>query len=174
MPCELPQTQLYVHLDGELAASEALPIESHLRVCETCQQESAAQQRLQILLRSTLTRKKAPQHLWPAIRRQLLGELPSTTPAFRWWRPRRLWVTVPAVVQEIVDSQIRSRLMEAPYHRIPADSGAIRRWFRDKVAFSVLVPQVAKEQYAFQGVRLNYFLVQRVAEIAYTSVCLSV
>ena len=190
MSCDIPIDQLYLYLDGELLPSEALTIERHLHACETCQQEAAAQQRVRALLRSTLTRGEAPEHLWTAIRRQLPDQpLDSGRPS-RWWPHQPLMTTLavvaalvvlvvgmrvwfapamPAVVQEMVDSQIRSRLMEAPYKRISADPGAIRRWFRDKVAFSILVPQVAKEHYTFQGVRLNYFLDRRVAEIAYTS-----
>lgn len=83
----------------------------------------------------------------------------------------KLWFgsPVPGVVHEIVDSQIRAQLMQAPYTTIDADAGAIRRWFHDKVAFSVIVPDVAAMQYDVLGVRLNYFLDRRVAEIAYAS-----
>ena len=83
----------------------------------------------------------------------------------------RVWFAPPAasVVQEIVDSQIRAQLMDAPYQNISSKGGAVRRWFQDKVAFSVLVPEAPGGEYKFQGVRLNYFLDRRVAEIAYVS-----
>jgi anti-sigma factor RsiW len=83
----------------------------------------------------------------------------------------RMWLAKPVdiVVQEIVDSQIRARLMQAGYQQIPAEAGEIRRWFHDKVAFSVLVPNVPNQAYTFRGVRLNYFLDRHVAEIAYAS-----
>lgn len=75
----------------------------------------------------------------------------------------------PAVVQEMVDSHIRTRLMAAPYTQIPADPAAIRAWFRDKVEFAVPVPQLPPVRYALLGVRLNYFLNRRVAEVAYAT-----
>jgi anti-sigma factor RsiW len=83
----------------------------------------------------------------------------------------RIWFVspVPVVVQEMVASQIRARLMVAPYTQLPADPEMIRHWFRDKVEFAVLVPALPQERYAFLGVRLNYFLNRRVAELAYAS-----
>jgi anti-sigma factor RsiW len=59
--------------------------------------------------------------------------------------------------------------MRVPYHQLPADQEAVRRWFDDKVEFAVLVPALPQERYAFLGVRLNYFLNRRVAEMAYAS-----
>ena len=73
------------------------------------------------------------------------------------------------MVQEVVDSQIRARLMGASYTQVPATPDAIRHWFDDKVDFAVLVPALPQARYPFLGARLNYFLNRRVAEIAYTS-----
>jgi anti-sigma factor RsiW len=83
----------------------------------------------------------------------------------------RLWLTppVPIVVQEVVDSQIRTRLMGVSYTQVPATPDAIRRWFDDKVDFAVLVPALSQARYPFLGARLNYFLNRRVAEIAYAA-----
>jgi anti-sigma factor RsiW len=83
----------------------------------------------------------------------------------------RLWLTptVPIVVQEVVDSQIRTRLMGVSYTQVPATPDAIRRWFDDKVDFAVLVPALSQVRYPFLGARLNYFLNRRVAEIAYAA-----
>jgi anti-sigma factor RsiW len=52
---------------------------------------------------------------------------------------------------------------------MPATPEAIRHWFDDKVDFAVLVPALPQARYPFVGIRLNYFLNRRVAEIAYTS-----
>jgi len=83
----------------------------------------------------------------------------------------RLWLTpaVPIVVQEVVDSQIRARLMGVPYTPVPATPEAIRHWFDDKVDFAVLVPTLPQARYPFLGARLNYFLNRRVAEMTYAS-----
>jgi hypothetical protein len=63
----------------------------------------------------------------------------------------RLWLTptVPIVVQEVVDSQIRTRLMGVSYTQRPATSGAIRHWFDGKVDFAVLVPALPQARYPF-------------------------
>jgi anti-sigma factor RsiW len=189
MSCDTPKSQLYLYLDGELAAPEALMVEQHLRTCASCQSEAAAQQRLQTLLRSTLSHEDVPEHFWLAIQRQLPQHAAGTLRPARWFGRRSLWVglaaaalivlavrsqwwladAVPSVVQEIVDSQIRSKLMGMSYEKIAFDPGAIRSWFGDKIEFSLLIPEVPRQQYTFLGVRLNYFLNRRVAEIAYTS-----
>jgi anti-sigma factor RsiW len=78
-------------------------------------------------------------------------------------------LTVSPIVQEIVDSQLRARLMQAPYKAVAADSDAIRQWFLGQVEFAPPLPAISQTQYTFLGVRLNYFLNRRVAEIGYAS-----
>lgn len=190
MSCERSPAQLYLYLDGELAPPETDEMAQHLRTCHACQAEVAAHRRLQGLLRTALPEHEVPEQLWTAIQQRLAQEAPATRPR-RTRRPRRrlglslgtlaalllvalavrLWLTpaVPVVVQEVVNSQIRARLMGAPYAQVPAHPDAIRRWFDDKVDFAVLVPALPQERYPFLGARLNYFLNRRVAEMAYAS-----
>jgi anti-sigma factor RsiW len=59
--------------------------------------------------------------------------------------------------------------MVAPYTPLPAQPEAIQTWFRERVEFAVPVPNLPPERSAFLGVRLNYFLNRRVAELAYTT-----
>ena len=190
MPCDRPHPQLSLYLDGELAPPEALEMAQHLRTCPTCQQEAAVHRRLQTLLRTALPEEEVPAQLWTSIQHRLAQESPA--PGYpsaeqprrrRWMRLGTLaalllvtvavhrWLTpaVPVVVQEIVDSQIRARLMGAPYPQLLADPETIRRWFDDKVEFAVTVPALPQERYTFLGARLNYFLDRRVAEMVYAS-----
>ena len=190
MSCERPHPQLSLYLDGELAPPEAQEMAQHLRTCPTCQQEAAAHRRLQTLLRTVLPEEEVPAQLWTSIDRRLAQESPATgaplaaRPRRRLWRRLgtlaalllvavavRLWLTpaIPVVVQEMVDSQIRARLMGLQYHQLPEDPDIIKRWFDDKVEFAVLVPTLPPERYTFLGARLNYFLDRRVAEMAYAS-----
>ena len=190
MSCERPLSQLYLYLDGELAPPEADEMAQHLRTCHACQAEVAAHHRLQGLLHTPLPEDEVPERLWPAIHQRLLQEVRiATPPPARWARHRlwlslgalaalllvvlavRLWLTpaVPLVVQEVVDSQIRARLMQVPYTQVPATPEAIRHWFDEKVDFAVLVPVLPQARYPFLGARLNYFLNRRVAEMAYAS-----
>jgi mycothiol system anti-sigma-R factor len=190
MSCERPLSQLYLYLDGELAPPEANEMAQHLRTCRTCQAEVAVHHRLQGLLRTPLPEDEVPERLWTAIHQRLAqetlatGPQPARRPRHRLWLSLgalaalllvalavRLWLTpaVPLVVQEVVDSQIRARLMGVPYTPMPATPEAIRHWFDDKVDFAVLVPVLPQARYAFLGARLNYFLNRRVAEMAYAS-----
>jgi mycothiol system anti-sigma-R factor len=189
MPCEYAQAQLYLYLDGELAPAAAHDVERHLQSCADCQQTVLAHRRLQALLRTALEEEDMPAHLRPAIQQRLAQEGASTLPEGRRPTRRRVWISgaamaallllawlgwswfaapLPAVVQEMVDSHIRTRLMVAPYTQVPAQPEAVQAWFRDRVEFAVPVPHLPQERYAFQGVRLNYFLNRRVAELAYT------
>jgi len=181
---------VYRYLDGELAPPEALEVEHHLHTCHACQEEVAAHRRFQTLLRTTLSDEEMPERLWTAVQHRIAQEPPATGQRPSGRLRRRLWISlgtlaalllvaltvrlwptpsIPVVVQEIVDSQIRARLMGVPYNQLPADSEAIRQWFDDKVEFAVLVPELPQEHYTFLGVRLNYFLNRRVAEMAYAS-----
>lgn len=190
MPCEYAQEQLYLYLDGELASDEALAVEHHLQGCASCRQEVTAHRRLQAMLRTACEEEEMPAQLWPTIRQQLAQEaVPLRPEAPRAPRRRvwlgggaiavliliawlgRSWLTAPfpAVGQEMVDSHIRTRLMVAPYTQVPARPDAIQAWFRGRVEFAVPVPHLPQKRYRFQGVRVNYFLNRRVAELAYTA-----
>lgn len=190
MSCEYTPEQLYLYLDGELAPSEAQEIARHLVACTACQQAAAAHQRLQGLLRLALEEEDVPTQLWLDVQRQLAQEATPVARASRRFTRRRVWVScgavtalilfiwiggmwvrrsLPAEVQEMVNSHIRTRLMAAPYTQIPPSPEAIRAWFRDKVEFAVPVLNLPPERYAWLGVRLNYFLNRRVAELAYTT-----
>jgi mycothiol system anti-sigma-R factor len=190
MPCEYAQEQLYLYLDGELAPQEAHAVERHLQGCASCQQAVVVHRRLKAMLRAACEEEDMPPQLWPAIQQRLAQEVlpvsPETRRSTRWrvglgggvlatlillvWLGQH-WLTapLPAVVQEMVDSHIRTRLMAAPYTQVPDQPEAIQAWFRDHVEFAVPVLNLPPEHYRLQGVRVNYFLNRRVAELAYTT-----
>src|SRR5262249_32618068 len=174
MSCERPLSQLYLYLDGELASPEADEMAQHLRTCPACQAEVAVHHRLQGLLRTPLPEDEVPERLWTAIHQRLVQEVRTSAPQparrarHRLWLSLgslatlllvalvvRLWLTpaVPLVVQEVVDSQIRARLMRVPFTQVPATPDAIRHWFDDKVDFAVLVPALPQARYPFLGAR---------------------
>ena len=190
MSCEYTPEQLYLFLDGELNASEAQEVAHHLTTCVACQQAVAAHQRLQVLLRQALEEEDVPAQLWRDVQRRLAQEAtPAVRAPHRLTRPRvwigcgavavllllvwlgRLWLMppLPTVAQAMVDSHIRTRLMAAPYTQIAASPEAVRAWFHDKVEFAVPVLRLSPERYNWLGVRLNYFLNRRVAELAYAT-----
>src|SRR5262249_22073582 len=175
MSCERSPAQLSLYLDGELAPPEAHEMAQHLQTCHVCQAEVAAHRRLPGLLPTPhppRPEEGSPGRLWPPIPQPLVQEArttpprPARRPRHRLWLSLgacvalllgalavRLWLTppVPLVVQEVVDSQIRTRLMRVPYTQMPATPDAIRRWFDDKVDFAVLVPALPQARYAFLG-----------------------
>ncbi|ETX00118.1 MAG: hypothetical protein ETSY1_12420 [Candidatus Entotheonella factor] len=191
MMCDQPKAQLYLYLDGELAAPEAAEIEQHLRICTICESEVTAHYRLQSLLQETFSDEPGADALWGSIEQQLPIEPAEQTEYRSLGLPRRtlwrgslavvmllslalglqFWLSpaVPDVVREIVDSQIRAQLMHAPYEQVPQDANAVRRWFDGQVEFAPPVPAMPKSGFNLIGVRLNYFLNRRVAEIAYAA-----
>lgn len=196
MMCDQPKVQLYLYLDGELASSEAAEVEQHLQSCEECEAEATAHHRLQGLLQVALPEEEVPEQLWASIEQRLPAPEPVAEPVVLARPPfKRVWgkvawgsgvavaallllgflfkvgfsPSVPIIVQELVDSQIRAQLMHAPYEKVAAEAGAIRRWFDGQVEFAPPLPAIPSDAYTLQGVRLNYFLNRRVAEIAYAS-----
>jgi anti-sigma factor (TIGR02949 family) len=191
--CDKPKVQLYLYLDGELDAPEADAFEAHLHTCSSCQEEAEKHHRLQSLLQTAMpnTDEEVPPDLVASIRRQLPRRSLSTLFTLRWPERRRAaWAggfalaavvllavvlrggfapSVAPIVQEIVDSQLRARLMQTPYKAVSVDSDAIRQWFHGQVEFAPPLPAISQTQYKFLGVRLNYFLNRRVAEIGYAS-----
>lgn len=189
MKCDQSKAQLYLYLDGELAAPEAAEVEQHLRTCRVCEAEVTAHHRLQSLLQETLSDEPGADALWHTIKQQLPVEPAERTGRrhtrglrHRLWRGGvavaallvlavglQFWLSpaVPDVVREMVDSQIRAQLMHAPYERVPQDANAVRRWFDGQVEFAPPVPAMPESGFELVGVRLNYFLNRRVAEIAY-------
>ena len=191
--CNQPKVQLYLYMDGELAEPEAEAFAAHLRTCSSCQEEAEKHHRLQALLRMAMpdADEDVPPALIASIRRQLPRRPRSALFTLRWPTRRRVvWAgglalaamvllvvvmrggfapAVSPIVQEIVDSQLRARLMQAPYKSVSADSNAIRQWFHGQVEFAPPLPAISQTQYTFLGVRLNYFLNRRVAEIGYAS-----
>ncbi len=190
MACDYATTQLVLYLDGALPPAEAQAMATHLQTCPVCQEEAALYHRLQALLRLPLPEDHVPPHLWPSLQARLAREVPDEsvvplpvvhrrrwprlgvlaalvvlTVALVFWR----FAAVSPVVHELVESQIRSRLMATPYQALPAEATVIRGWFADKVEFPVRVPPLAPEHYAFLGARVNYFLDRRVAEMVYTA-----
>lgn len=190
MSCEYTPEQLYLYLDGELNASETQEVAHHLTTCVACRQAVAAHQRLQVLLRQALEEEDVPAQLWHNIQQRLSQEATPVAQTPRRPTRRRFWLSgtvvavllllvwlgrswlmppFPAVAQAMVDSHIRTRLMAAPYTQIAASPAAVRAWFHDKVEFAVPVLQLPPERYNWLGVRLNYFLNRRVAELAYVT-----
>ena len=193
MTCERPKVQLYLYLDGELTPDDAADVERHLQACEDCQHEAASHHRLQALLHSALPPDEAAaDRLWTAIESQLTQHDPGVIAPIKDRHPRRIYIwsgvaavavmvmlglaihlwfpaPVPNVVRELVDSQIRSDVMHTPYEQVEAKAGIIRRWFEGRVEFAPPLPAMLQAPYHLQGVRVNYFLSRRVAEIAYAS-----
>jgi anti-sigma factor RsiW len=191
MTCDRSQSQLYLYLDSELAAPEAAEFEQHVQACRDCESAVAAHRRLQRLLQETLAEEPDADALWQAVEQRLPDE--PAEPAGRRYQSLlrrllrggawaaaalallalglRLWLAPAAsdVAREIVDSQIRAQLMHAGYEQVPQDANAVRRWFDGKVEFAPPVPFLSQSGYDLVGVRLNYFLNRRVAEMAYTA-----
>ena len=191
MTCDRSQSQLYLYLDGELAEPEAAEFEQHLKACHDCELAATAHYRLQRLLQETLAEEPGADALWHAVEQRLPDEPaePSGRRHQSLWRRSlrggawaaaalallalglRFWFApaAPDVVREIVDSQIRAQLMQTPYEHMARDAQAARRWFDGQVEFATPVLAMANSGYELMGVRLNYFLNRRVAEMAYAA-----
>lgn len=86
MTCEHIRGDLHPLLDHELDAAARSEVLGHLDVCQSCQEEYAAQRQLKTLLAAHLAEGPAPARLWQAILQRIEEDAPRAPGARGRWR----------------------------------------------------------------------------------------
>jgi anti-sigma factor RsiW len=186
--CQEVQDLLHGYADGELDLVRTLHIERHLRDCSACARLHAHQQALGSALRASALYLTPPEPLERRIRAAVRRVSNANTRTWGWsWRRLSLgaalaslaivlWSVVPLLIessapdqalQELVDSHVRSLMVDHLTDVTSSDSHTVKPWFEGKVDFSPPVPDLTLQGFRLVGGRLEYLGQRAVAALVY-------
>jgi anti-sigma factor RsiW len=196
MTCREVQKLLDAYLDGELDLVHNLEIERHLQDCVACQSIYQNYQTLRKDLKGGSLYYQLPGELPKKIRSSLRKAVPRpATPGFHLESQSRRRLVISASVgfmvmvlllsgglvyllnstsrqtdllsQEVLDSHIRSLLVDHLADVISTDQHTVKPWFDGKLDFSPVVVDLADKGYPLTGGRLDYLEQHPVAALVY-------
>lgn len=193
MTCNQMQKFLDPYIDGELDLVNTLEIEQHLQDCGTCQVRYQDHLALRKAFKAKSLYYELPLTLQKSIHSSLVKALPRRTSfisrirAWRWFGLSAAvaislillvvgtWVVLLNVAsndtdrltQEVLDSHIRSLMLDHLADVVSTDQHTVKPWFNGKLDFSPVVEDFASQGYPLTGGRLDYLDKQPVSALVY-------
>jgi anti-sigma factor RsiW len=192
LSCKETQPFLEGYFDGELDLVKSLEVETHVQDCPACAAAYRELRELRTAFTSSSLYFKAPGKLQHRVRSAIRDEAPSSRGAWLsgWWLPLRwagmaaslalvvlvTWNIAPRIssrsadetlVREIVDSHVRSMMLNHLTDVPSSDHHTVKPWFNGKVDFSPPVVDLTAQGFPLTGGRLDYLEGKSVAALVY-------
>jgi anti-sigma factor RsiW len=184
MDCAAARLALLDEQRGRLGGEASFALAAHLRECDACSRDDAAERLLTEQLERQLPQRAAPL----VLKRRLAAQWPTpvATPARRWPSPR--WLVAAAVLAlvvlgtwgwwslhgrpetlaaEAVNDHLR---VLARVDRLDVPSGnmhEVRPWLTGRLDFAPVVPFVGDADFPLRGGAVEHFLDRRAAIAVY-------
>jgi anti-sigma factor RsiW len=194
MNCQDVQQLLSAYADGELDLVHSLQVEEHLGSCPACAQSEKNLRSLHTALAAPSLRYAAPAALRAQIHASL-DEAALVTAGKRPGASREAWLRPVALAAGflvmigvgatlgillslgrsangriedwVVAGHVRSLQVNHLTDVVSSDRHTVKPWFRDKLDFSPLVPDLAADGFPLTGGRLDYLDGHPVAALVY-------
>ena len=188
MDCNRAREYMDGHLDCELDPVTAAGIETHLKACAACAQESAAHAALRSALKVRAAYYTAPAHLVSRIRNAIPAASGKSTKVgvpLRRWFPMFAAIAATAVVtwsaamllefeaqgdrigEQVIAGRARSVLTNHATDVASSDQHTVKPWLSSKLDFSPPVTDLTAADFPLVGGRLDYVENRPVAVLVY-------
>jgi anti-sigma factor RsiW len=185
MDCTQARGLLPAYLDNELDPAHAVQVALHLAACPACRAQSERVLALRAAVKEHATQYVAPARLRARLRKALRAEAPKRRPwaslAWAWSAAASATVAFAVTLamllaqpsgderldRELLASHVRSLMPDHLADVASTDQHTVKPWFAGKLDYSPPVVDLAQQDYALAGGRLDYVDARPVAALAY-------
>jgi anti-sigma factor RsiW len=179
------EAQLDAYLDGELADTDAVELEAHLRACPDCSRLEQRRRALSAAVREQVPRFRASDTLRARVRAAVRAEANQAArhraPYWRAvavaaslavvavgsWQLAVRGATSDALADQVLASHVRSLMPGHLTDVLSSDQHTVKPWFNGKLDFSPPVYDFAGRGFPLVGGRLEYVMGRPVAALVY-------